>query len=212
MLQIYTDASLSYKKIAPKKYLAGIGIGAIEKNKNGKVLSVRKICERLDTLYIKKLLDFPGLAITNSFLELLAVIKALNMFAPYYDNISVYTDNFLAANAFNDDVQYRKKILRRTPNEKYLFSEFVKMMDGWDGNLKVIHIKGHSGIYYNSMADYLSRYWLDKDIAMNRIKNCKNIQELNAIKKCTNIEHSWANQGRIFPYEEFLATELDRCA
>ena len=38
MLQIYTDASLSYKKIAPKKYLAGIGIVAIEKNKNGKSL------------------------------------------------------------------------------------------------------------------------------------------------------------------------------
>ena len=37
-------------------------------------------------------------------------------------------------------------------------------------------------------------------------------RKLNAIKKCTNIEHSWANQGRIFPYEEFLAKELDRCA
>lgn len=40
---------------------------------------------------------------------------------------------------------------------------------------KIAPKKYLNGIYYNSMADYLSRYWLDKDIAMNRIKKTARI-------------------------------------
>lgn len=208
MIEIYTDASFNevYKE---NPIDGGIGIVAVRKSDDGRVVETFNISRRYTKKEIVSLLDFPCIAITNNFFEFFAAIEALCIFMPYQEDIRLYTDSFLAYTAFNDDEVFKRKILKRLPNEKFLYHNFVECFTDYKGTLSVRRVKGHGVCLNNRIADYLAMYWIDTDIVLERAKSCVSMEMMSIIKKLTMLERSWKGKGKELPFEKFLEKEIN---
>jgi len=91
---------------------------------------------------------------TNNRMELMAVIRAIQMYAPQHP-LAIYTDSLYVANPVISGSIHRRDwdYIKQNPNPD-LWMELQGLLRLY-GNVKLIWVKGHSGNRYNEMADEL---------------------------------------------------------
>lgn len=205
-LEIYTDASFNDNK-EDFKYIGGVGIVCIVKNDADEIIDVTYSSFRFTREEIREICDYPDITIKNGFMEFYGVLYALRMFLPYGKEIHLYTDDLVSYRLFTEDIVSCNRLLRFRPNERFLFDNFIKDCSEYDFRVHISKIKGHSGIFYNSIADYLAKYWLDAETALKRAYSCENNDMLNLTKKHTNLERKAKRKGFVYPYDEYYENE-----
>lgn len=205
-LEIYTDASFNDNK-TEEKYIGGIGIVCVEKNDTNNISNIAYKALRYTKEDIKKICDYPDIPFKNDYMELYSVLLALQYYLPFKQEIHLYTDDLISYLLFTKDISICDRLLKFRPNERFIFEEFIKEYSAYPFNVHISKIKGHSGIFYNSMADYLAKYWLDEKTALKRASACTDNETLNLIKKHTNLERKNKRKGIIYPYEEYYEYE-----
>ena len=92
---------------------------------------------------------------TNNRMELMAVIKAIELFAPHYP-LDIFTDSMYVVYVVNskkmkgNDPGY----IQKKPNSDLLMTMFSLLKI--HSNINVSWVRGHSGDTYNELADRLS--------------------------------------------------------
>jgi len=139
-IKIYTDGS-SLNNPGP----GGLGIVLLYEV-NGQILKTKKYNEGYKHT-------------TNNRMELLAVIRALDMLNDKAENlpIEIYTDSQYVSNAINKGWIYGwiKKNFKGVKNPD-LWKELIEKMSKFK-NIKFIWVKGHNNNHYNEICDNLAR-------------------------------------------------------
>ena len=93
---------------------------------------------------------------TNNRMELLAAIRAVEMYAPQTATIHIHTDSMYVAFPISSGRLLKKKdseILKKpNPDLWLIMKELLKVYK----NIKVSWVRGHSGDTYNEMVDQLA--------------------------------------------------------
>ncbi len=170
MIKIYTDASFDadgYRDGSNNTLVGGIGIVAVFYNEYGDIINEEFHCKRYMKRDLKKFMYFNEVQCTNCLVEFIAIIEAFNILGIQGEEIELYSDWNIIHRLFND-IESCKSILRNNPNLKHLFRSFVASKYYLDNLIRFNFVKGHKGDYYNSVVDFLARYWLDPKLAISK--------------------------------------------
>jgi ribonuclease HI len=134
-IDIYTDGS----------YRDGVsGIGIVLKGMNYFTTVKARVYSRYSKQY------------RNMFAEIVAVLKALEMAKKLgAKNVNVFSDAEIIRGVHSGEYMPNSEIVFILKRKLY---EFSKNM-----NIRINHVKGHNGNYYNELADNLSRKALEGD-------------------------------------------------
>lgn len=96
---------------------------------------------------------------TNNRMEMTGVIEGLKRFNPATAEVEVVSDSAYVVNCFLQEwyVKWRKQSWRNSFGEdvknKDLWEEMLRLVEAFEHPVKWRHVKGHSGVKWNELAD-----------------------------------------------------------